>query len=53
MYETLPNYQHKGMEAMLDDKIKSAKIMEVKKGDCILFSSTLFHGNRINTINSV
>ena len=51
MYNLLPKYQYKGMEKLLNDKIDLANIMKVNSGHCILFSSTLFHGNRLNETN--
>ena len=51
MYDTLPKYQYEGMEKMLADKLDTARIMNAKSGECILFSSTLFHGNQLNKTN--
>lgn len=48
LYEELPKYQHKGMAELFTDNSELARPMNAKTGDCILFSSTLFHGNRLN-----
>lgn len=44
----LPNYQHEGVSRLFEDNKEFAEFLEVEKGTCILFSSTLFHGNLLN-----
>jgi sporadic carbohydrate cluster 2OG-Fe(II) oxygenase len=51
LYQKLPLYQHKGMSKLFDDNSVAAKPLNVTRGTCILFSSTLFHGNRLNETN--
>ena len=36
------------MPKLLSDNFKDADFLDVKAGTCVLFSSTLFHGNVIN-----
>ncbi len=48
IYDALPSYQHRGMNELFEDNKKDAVIANAKMGDCILFSSTLFHGNQLN-----
>lgn len=48
LYELLPKYQHIGMPQLLNDHMNDAKFLDVEAGTCVLFSSTLFHGNVLN-----
>lgn len=48
MYKELPNYQYIGMSKMFKDYGSLSNNIETTKGQCILFSSTLFHGNQLN-----
>lgn len=49
IYDLLPAYQHRGMNELFEDNKKESVNANVKAGECILFSSTLFHGNQLNT----
>jgi len=48
LYQQLPSYQHKGMQQLFEDNRDNAQFINVPAGACVLFSSTLFHGNRVN-----
>jgi sporadic carbohydrate cluster 2OG-Fe(II) oxygenase len=48
IYDALPAYQNRGMNELFEDTKDKATIAKARAGDCILFSSTLFHGNQVN-----
>lgn len=48
LYQKLPSYQHKGMQQLFEDNRSAANFLNTSAGTCILFSSTLFHGNQVN-----
>ena len=49
LYDAMPAYQHRGMLELFEDNKSKAKTIDAKAGQCVLFSSTLFHGNQLNT----
>lgn len=49
LYDAMPGYQHRGMLELFEDHKSKADTVTVKAGQCVLFSSTLFHGNQLNT----
>jgi sporadic carbohydrate cluster 2OG-Fe(II) oxygenase len=51
LYKKLPSYKHKGMQQLFDDNRQGANFIKAPAGTCILFSSTLFHGNQVNQTN--
>jgi sporadic carbohydrate cluster 2OG-Fe(II) oxygenase len=44
----LTEYKSKGMEDLYQDYASEADSIEIEIGNCVLFSSTLMHGNRVN-----
>ena len=48
MLSKLPEYKKKGMEDLYQDYANEAGSVEIEPGNCLLFSSTLMHGNRVN-----
>jgi sporadic carbohydrate cluster 2OG-Fe(II) oxygenase len=48
LYNELPNYQYLGMNNLFDDYKSKLININARKGECVLFSSTLFHGNQLN-----
>jgi sporadic carbohydrate cluster 2OG-Fe(II) oxygenase len=49
LYEDMPSYQHRGMGQLFEAHKSKANILNAKAGECVIFSSTLFHGNQLNT----
>jgi len=52
MLASLPEYQTRGMEALYEDWKHKASFLELEPGQCLVFSSTLMHGNVVNETSS-
>lgn len=48
IYQDLNKFEFKGMDKLYNKYKKHAKFLNVKKGEILIFSSSLFHGNIIN-----
>lgn len=44
----LPKYEDKGLQLLEKKYLKEFKFLNVKKGDAVIFSSNLYHGNVVN-----
>ena len=48
IYEAMPAFEKMGMGALFEEFHKKAHFLNLKKGEALIFSPTLFHGNVIN-----
>lgn len=48
IYSQMPKFEKLGMSCLFDEFSKKAHFLELKKGEALIFSPTLFHGNVIN-----
>lgn len=48
IFKVLSSYENRGMNELFEDYKSKAKFLEINKGQVLIFSSSLFHGNVIN-----
>lgn len=51
IFKNLSSYENKGMNELFENYKSKAKFLKIDKGQVLLFSSSLFHGNVINKTN--
>jgi sporadic carbohydrate cluster 2OG-Fe(II) oxygenase len=50
--DSLPSFEQNGMNDLFEKWRHKATFIDIKEGECLLFSSTLFHGNTLNQTES-
>lgn len=48
IYARMPEFEKKGMDALFEEFSESASFLNLEKGEALIFSPSLFHGNVVN-----